>query len=127
MRPLAARAAPRRAPAPSSRARSLPLFAALAAAAALAPRARAAPPVPGASPTAGVLVPVGNVAGDGDATSIETDPANLGFMPAWSAIYLHTELDSNGVRGGRGDALYLASPVPYLDMLSVGFAAQSMR
>ncbi|MSP62163.1 MAG: signal peptide peptidase SppA [Myxococcales bacterium] len=81
----------------------------------------------GEPPTAGVAVPTGAIAGGMDASSIELDPADLAFLPAWSAFFVHSELDTSGVRPGRGDALYLATPIPYLPQVAVGFAVQSIR
>ena len=81
----------------------------------------------GELPTVGVAVPVPAVAGGNEPTAVEVNPAELGFLPAWGLMYIHTELDGQGLRGGRGDALYAATPIPYLDQLSVGAAVQSIR
>src|SRR5579871_2222827 len=98
-------------------------FVALAAASASAQK-----PVPrGEPPTRGVAVPVGAIAGGAEATAVELDPANLAFLPSWQAEFLHTELDPSGVRGGRGDALYAATPLPLFSTFAVGAAIQSVR
>ncbi len=102
-----------------------PLAAALLVVAAVA---HAQAPVPrGEPPTVGVAVPAGAVAGGEDATAVELDPANLAFLPAWNAVFLHTELDADGVRGGRGDALYFGAPLPFVPSLGLGAAVQSIR
>ncbi len=103
--------------------RALFLFALLATVEALAQKS--APR--GESPTVGVAVPVGAIAGSVEATAVELNAANLAFLPSWSAIFVHTELDNLGVRGGRGDALYLATPLPLLNQWAVGVSVQSVR
>jgi protease-4 len=95
---------------------------------ALAVPAFADEPIPrGEAPTVGVFVPAGAIAGGQDATAVELDPANLGFLQSWNAMFIHTELDPSGVRGGRGDALYFGTPIPFLSTLSAGAAVQSVR
>ncbi len=81
----------------------------------------------GESPTVGVAVPVPAVAGGNEATAVEVDPAELGFLPSWSLMALHTEMDGSGLRGGRGDALYFGTPLPFFDRIAVGAAIQSVR
>ncbi len=81
----------------------------------------------GEPPTAGVHNPTLGVAGEGDASAIERNPALLGTLRSWSGVYLHSELDRNQVVGGRGDGFFIASPIPYLDFLSVGAAVQLIR
>jgi protease-4 len=90
--------------------------------------ARAQQPLPVAEPpTPGVLNPTVGVAGDGDASSVDKNPAALAFMPSWSGVYLHSELSSTGVVGGRGDGFFVASPLPYVDWLVLGAAVQLLR
>jgi protease-4 len=90
--------------------------------------AHAAPPIPaGEPPTPGVYNPTIGVAGDSDASSIEKNPAGLGFLKSWSGVYLHSELDPAGTVGGRGDGFFFASPLPYLRSLAAGIAVQSIR
>ncbi|MDB4966969.1 MAG: signal peptide peptidase SppA, type, partial [Myxococcales bacterium] len=91
-------------------------------------RAQVIRPVPaGEPPTAGVYNPSLGVAGDGDASAIEKNPASLGYLPSWSGVYLHSELDSGGVVGGRGDGFFFATPVPLLSSLSIGAGVQLLR
>ncbi len=93
-----------------------------------AARARAQQPIPaGEPPTPGVYNPTIGVAGDADASSIEKNPAGLGFLKSWSGVYLHSELDPNSTVGGRGDGFFFASPLPYLRSLATGIAVQSIR
>jgi protease-4 len=88
----------------------------------------AAQPIPaGEPPTPGVYNPTIGIAGDVDASSVEKNPAGIGFLRSWSGVYLHTELDPGGNVGGRGDGFYFASPVPYLSAFSVGAAVQLLR
>ena len=95
---------------------------------AFATTARAQKPVPaGEPPTQGVYNPTVGVAGDADASSIERNPASLGFLRSWSGVYLHSELDPNGTVGGRGDGFFFASPLPYLHNLMLGIGVQSIR
>src|SRR5581483_7561065 len=89
--------------------------------------ARAQPIPAGEPPTSGVYNPTVGVAGDGDASSIEKNPAGLGFLRSWSAVYLHSELDPNQLVGGRGDGFFAATPLPYLHSLMVGAGVQSIR
>ena len=42
-------------------------------------------------------------------------------------MYLHSELDPRGLVGGRGDGLYVATPLPYLTSFSLGAAVQWLR
>jgi protease-4 len=89
--------------------------------------ARAAPPPLGEPPTPGVYNPTLGVAGDSDASAVEKNPASLGFLPSWSGVYLHSELDPAGSVGGRGDGFFVASPVPYLSAISIGAGVQLLR
>ena len=88
--------------------------------------ARAAEPL-GDAPTSGVYNPTLGVAGDSDASAVEKNPANLGELRSWSAVFLHTETAGNGTVGGRGTGLFVASPLPYLHSLVVGVGAQFLR
>ena len=94
----------------------------------LGPAIALAQPIPrGEQPTPGVYNPTIGVAGDADASSVEMNPAQLGFLKSWSGVYLHSELDPKGLVGGRGDGFFLATPVPYLTSLSIGAAVQLLR
>ncbi len=79
------------------------------------------------SPTGGVYDPASSIAGDGDAASVERDAASLGFLRGWNLNYIHTETGLSGKVGGRGDAAFLAAPLPILSMLSLGVGVQSIR
>jgi protease-4 len=81
----------------------------------------------GEQPTVGVYNPTVGVAGDADASDVEKNPAQLGFLRSWSGVYLHSELDPNGLVGGRGDGFFFASPLPYLHALALGIGVQSIR
>lgn len=93
-----------------------------------AARAQVFQPVPaGEPPTAGVYNPTLGVAGDGDASAVEKNPASLGYLPSWSGVYLHSELDPAGVVGGRGDGFFFATPLPLISSISIGSGVQLMR
>lgn len=93
-----------------------------------AARAQTPQPIPaGEPPTPGVYNPTLGVAGDADASSVEKNAASLAFLPSWSGVYLHSELDPAGVVGGRGDGFFVATPLPLLSMISVGAAVQLLR
>jgi protease IV len=90
--------------------------------------ARAQRPVPvGEPPTPGVYNPTLGLAGDADASAVEKNAASLGFLPSWSGVYLHSELDPAGTVGGRGDGFFVASPLPYLSAISLGAGVQLLR
>lgn len=95
---------------------------------ALPARAQTPQPIPaGEPPTPGVYNPTLGVAGDADASSVEKNPAALGFLPSWSGVYLHSDLDHGGVVGGNGDGFFVASPLPLLSMISLGAGVQLVR
>jgi protease-4 len=85
-------------------------------------------PLPRGEPASqGVANPSVGVASDPDASSIERNPAMLGYLRSWSGVYLHSELDANGVVGGRGDGFFFASPLPYVSSIILGGAVQLVR
>ena len=90
-------------------------------------RAQTRPLPVGEPPTPGVYNPTIGVAGDADASSVEKDAASLGFLPSWSGVYLHSELDSHGTVGGDGDGFFVATPLPYLSAISLGAGVQLIR
>jgi protease-4 len=91
-------------------------------------RAQTTRPIPvGEPPTPGVYNPTIGLAGDADASAVEKNPASLGFLPSWSGVYLHSELDPDGTVGGRGDGFFVATPLPYLSMISIGAGVQLLR
>src|SRR6185312_28924 len=82
-------------------------------------------PIPvGEPPTPGVYNPTLGLAGDADASAVEKNPASLGYLPSWSGVYLHSELDPAQHVGGRGDGFFVATPLPYLSAISLGTAVQ---
>src|SRR5262245_60471238 len=92
-----------------------------------APPAKAAPVPRGEPPTPGVYNPALGITSEPDASAVEKNPSSLGFLHSWSAVYLHSELSSSGVVGGRGDGFFIASQLPYLTALSVGAGLQLIR
>src|SRR6185312_10413059 len=86
-------------------------------------------PIPvGEPPTPGVYNPTLGLSGDSDASAVDKNPASLGYLPSWSGVYLHSDLDdANGVVGGEGDGFFVATPVPLLSMIAVGAGVQLLR
>jgi protease-4 len=72
-----------------------------------------------------VVTPASVVVQRDDAAVIDVSPAMLGFLPGFSLVYVHAELDEQGGWLGQGDALSLASPL--LFGLSLGATLQSIR
>src|SRR5688572_19552863 len=70
--------------------------------------------------TQGVRNPTVGVASDADASSLERNPAMLGYLKAWSGVYLHSEVTGGGTVGGTGDGFFFASPLPWLSALVAG-------
>jgi protease-4 len=90
--------------------------------------AQPAPPQPRGEPaTQGVANPTQGVAADPDASSIERNPAMLGYLRSWSGVYVHSELWDTGTVGGRGDGFFFASPLPYVSSIVLGGAVQLSR
>src|SRR5688572_19273041 len=81
----------------------------------------------GEPPTPGIYNPTVGIAGDADASSIERNPAGLAFLRSWNGVYLHSERDSAGRLGGKGDGFFFAMPMPFLSAFSIGAAVQSIR
>ena len=107
--------------------RKASLVGALLALALASPSARAQPIPVGEPPTPGVYNPTLGLAGDADASAVEKNPASLGYLPSWSGVYLHSELDPAQHVGGRGDGFFVATPLPYLSAISLGAAVQLLR
>jgi protease-4 len=75
-----------------------------------APLARAQVPDPEARPTRGVHVAGATRAGDADATSLSSNPAQLGLLPA-GGLALAQDYGARGaLLAGRGSALFLGGP-----------------
>jgi protease-4 len=60
-----------------------------------------------------------------DAGSIDVSPALLGFLPGFSLLYVHAELDERQSWLGQGDAISAAAPLFF--GLSLGATFQSIR
>jgi len=84
-------------------------------------------PLAGESPAAGIHLPTPSLVGEGDASALEVNPGALGSLEGWSLFYHHAELRSDGRVGGTGDALLLATPIPYLRALVLGVGVQWLR
>ncbi len=84
-------------------------------------------PLAGESPTAGIYLPTPSLVGAGDASALEVNPGALGSLEGWSLFYHHAELRSEGRLGGTGDALLLATPLPFFRSLVVGVGVQWLR
>ena len=81
----------------------------------------------GEQPTVGVANPSVGLTSSADASSLDKNPAALSYLRSWSAVYLHTELQSDGNVGGRGDGFFFAAPIPFLSSLSFGAGIQLVR
>jgi protease-4 len=78
----------------------------------------------GEQPTYGVYNPTLGIVSDADASAVQKNPALLGFLPSWSAVFLYTHLDPDHLVAGGGGGLFLATPLPLLTSLSVGAGFQ---
>jgi protease-4 len=72
-----------------------------------------------------VMTPASSVVLQDDALALDVNPAALGFLPATSFAFLHSEVDRRGSYLALGDALYLAGPV--FGPLALGVTLQSIR
>src|ERR1700744_3016427 len=81
----------------------------------------------GVAATPAVYNPTAGLAGDADASDVEVNPASLAFLPSWSGVYLHSELDPAQNVGGRGDGFFIAAPLPILSRISLGVGVQLLR
>lgn len=72
-----------------------------------------------------VMTPASSVVLQDDALALDVNPAAIGFLPAGSFAYLHSEVDRAGSWLARGDALYAAGPV--IGPLALGVTLQSIR
>ena len=61
--------------------------------------------------TRGVFVPGGARAGDADATAVELNPAQLGFLSGGAAALVGNLWRADAAMPGRGGALFLAAPL----------------
>jgi len=73
-----------------------------------------------------IVLPVPVLAATDAASSVAIQPANLGFLASWSLEFLHSEVVENYAPIlGRGDALYVASPL--LFGVAVGAGLEYLR
>jgi protease IV len=77
---------------------------------------------PEARPTRGVHLAGAARAGDGDATAVQLNPAQLGFVPAGNLILANTIGRESGPLAGRGLGLYLAAPIFFHGGLGLGLS-----
>jgi protease-4 len=72
-----------------------------------------------------VATPASSIVLQDDALALDINPAAIGQLSAWSGAILHSEVDQRDTWLGRGDALYVATPV--IGPLAVGLTVQSIR
>lgn len=72
-----------------------------------------------------VVTPASVLVQRDDAGSIDVSPALIGFLPGFSFLYIHADLDERGGWLGQGDAISVASPLFF--GLSLGATFQSVR
>jgi protease-4 len=77
---------------------------------------------PEARPTRGPHLAGAARAGDGDATAVQLNPAQLGFVPAGNLILADNIGRTNGPLPGRGLGLYLAAPIFFQSGLGFGLS-----
>lgn len=63
------------------------------------------------APTDGILLPSPSITEVNDATAIATNPANIGFMDAWSFVYAGGWLQNKSHLPGQGHGFFLAIPI----------------
>jgi protease IV len=63
------------------------------------------------APTRGVVIPGGVLAGDVDATAVETNPGQLGLLQMSSTALVASAWPDGTTREGRGGALFYGTPV----------------
>jgi protease-4 len=78
------------------------------------------------APTRGVLVPGGAIAGDANATALETNPGQLGLLDTTSTALVVNVWPGGTVREGRGGGFFYAAPL-ILRSLSIGAAVEWLR
>src|SRR5690242_5266288 len=78
-----------------------------------------------ASPFRGVLIPQAAVAGDADATSLDTNPGQLALLDGASLALVIDRWSDSTPRAGRGQALLLGTPL--LGPLVLGIGFQSLQ
>lgn len=72
-----------------------------------------------------VATPASTIVQRDDAGSIDVSPAQLGFVPGFSMLYVHAEVDERDGWLGQGDAVSIATPLWF--GLSLGATFQSLR
>jgi protease-4 len=78
-----------------------------------------------ASPFRGVLIPGGAMAGDADATAVETNPGQLGLLDGPSLALVIDQWGDHTPRVGRGQALLLG--IPLIGGLTLGAGLHSLQ
>ncbi len=76
--------------------------------------------------TRGLTIPGGEIAGDADATSVETNPGQLGLLEATSTALVVNLWPDQTTREGRGGGLFYATPL-LLRGLSLGVGLEWLR
>ena len=76
-----------------------------------APGRRPGPVERSRPPTRGVLIPGGVLAGDVDATALETNPGQLGLLETASTALVANAWPDGTTREGRGGGLFYATPL----------------
>ena len=86
-------------------------------------------PLGGEPPTLGVRLPAASLVGnaEGDATSIDVNPAALARLKSWSFVYHHSEMPDQGRYAGRGDAWFLGTRLPLFSSWRAGLGVQWLR
>lgn len=68
-----------------------------------------------------VLMPPAGLSSGGDPFLIAWNPASMGLNSGWEGVYYHSELRSQDIIAGKGDAIYLTSPALWIFHLGFGF------
>lgn len=84
-------------------------------------------PVGGEPPTTGVLLDAPSLVGGTDASGIELNPASLGLLDSWAVMLRHAEMMEQSRVNGRGTALMLGTPLPFLRSVALGAGLSWLR
>ncbi|MFH2006094.1 MAG: signal peptide peptidase SppA [bacterium] len=80
----------------------------------------------GAPPTRGVLLPGASLTLDANASALETNPAQAGWLGSWSLVLAHTELRGKARYLGTGTGLFFGGRIPLVP-ISLSLGAQLLR
>ena len=72
-----------------------------------------------------VALPISSLVGQDDVLSLDINPGLLPLQPTWGVAYVHSEVEGDLTWLGRGDAVYLGTPL--LLGLSGALSLQSIR